>query len=388
MKDDVAAYSGTKLLNTPVEDLAQFFENKYKMCVPTLLREGIMVDQCEAEVDVSRDFLRVVYDNTRPLIVRGTRVEMTVPFDGDAGFFEVQPSRHTLSPPSASVQEDSLSICVEGAGLTGDFVKKELDRTVRDIEEYLAWLRDDVRPFNDSLLVVARDAINARRKKLLDDRHLLAELGYPLKIRSDAHVTYAAPEVRRRIQPALPPASTSPYAPEPVLANDDYDLILQVIESMSHVLERSPSAFANIDEEALRTHFLVQLNGHFEGNATGETFNASGKTDILVRVQDRNVFIGECKFWDGPESLRRAIDQILDYSAWRDTKVAIVLFSRRRDFSSVLCAIESTVESHGNYKRTHKRRSETSFQYIFSHNNDRSREMLLTVLAFDVPVPA
>ena len=50
---------------------------------------------------------------------------------------------------------------------------------------------------------------------------------------------------------------------------------------MTHVMERSPSAFATADEETLRQHFLVQLNGHFEGQATGETFNAAGKTDIL-----------------------------------------------------------------------------------------------------------
>jgi len=44
------------------------------------------------------------------------------------------------------------------------------------------------------------------------------------------------------------------------------------------VLERSPKAFAHMEEEHLRDQFLVQLNGHYEGQATGETFNAEGKT--------------------------------------------------------------------------------------------------------------
>jgi hypothetical protein len=74
---------------------------------------------------------------------------------------------------------------------------------------------------------------------------------------------------------------------------------------MVHVMERSPSAFHHMDEEALRTHFLVQLNGHYEGQATGETFNYEGKTDILVRSGDRNIFIAECKFWGGPKKLIR-----------------------------------------------------------------------------------
>ena len=33
-------------------------------------------------------------------------------------------------------------------------------------------------------------------------------------------------------------------------------------------MERSPYAFKAMNEENLRQHFLVQLNGQFEGNAT------------------------------------------------------------------------------------------------------------------------
>ena len=56
---------------------------------------------------------------------------------------------------------------------------------------------------------------------------------------------------------------------------------------MAQVMERSPSAFSTMDEESLRSHFLVQLNGHYEGQATGETFNYEGKTDILIRSEGK-----------------------------------------------------------------------------------------------------
>ena len=42
---------------------------------------------------------------------------------------------------------------------------------------------------------------------------------------------------------------------------------------MVKVMERSPKAFHGLDEEGIRSHFLVQLNGHYEGQATDETFN-------------------------------------------------------------------------------------------------------------------
>jgi hypothetical protein len=140
-----------------------------------------------------------------------------------------------------------------------------------------------------------------------------------------------------------------------------------------------------MDEESLRTHFLVQLNGHYEGNATGETFNYEGKTDILVRVDGKNIFIGECKFWGGPKKLLETIDQLLGYSSWRDTKVAVVIFNRNKDFSKILESIQSTVPEHTNCKRVLEPISETVFQYKFSHRDDANRELTLTVLAFDVP---
>ncbi len=98
----------------------------------------------------------------------------------------------------------------------------------------------------------------------------------------------------------MPAATAGAFKPEPVLEEAEYQHILEVIDNMVKVMERSPKAFHDIDEEALRTHFLVQLNGHYEGQATGETFNYQGKTDILIRSGDRNIFIGECKILERP----------------------------------------------------------------------------------------
>lgn len=206
-----------------------------------------------------------------------------------------------------------------------------------------------------------------------------------MKERSGAPRTYVAPNVRRKLAPVLPPANTAPYTPEPTLSDSDYNHILNVIENMTQVMERSPSAFMSMDEESLRSHFLVQLNGHYEGQATGETFNYQGKTDILIRSEGKNIFVAECKFWAGPKKLLEILDQLLGYSCWRDTKVAVIIFNRNKDFSNVLKTIQDTVRAHPNYKRDLGARSETSFSYVFAHQDDPNRELTLTVLAFDVP---
>jgi hypothetical protein len=140
-----------------------------------------------------------------------------------------------------------------------------------------------------------------------------------------------------------------------------------------------------MDEESLRQHFLVQLNGQYEGNATGETFNYEGKTDILVRDRDRNLFIGECKFWKGAQHLCETIDQILGYASWRDTKTAILIFNRNRDLTKVLAQISPAVRSHPSFVREITYGGETDFRFVLHHRDDNERELTLTVLVFDIP---
>ena len=185
----------------------------------------------------------------------------------------------------------------------------------------------------------------------------------------------------------MPPASTAPYEPEPTLSNDDYEHILSVTTNMALVMERSPSAFAEMDEEALRSHFLVQLNGHYQGQATGETFNYEGKTDILIRANGKNIFIAECKYWDGAKKFIETIDQLLGYVSWRDTKTAIIIFNRNRNFSQVLGAIPDSVRAHPNFKKDVDDNGEGRSRHVFAHRDDKNRELTLTVMAFDVPQP-
>jgi hypothetical protein len=264
-------------------------------------------------------------------------------------------------------------------------VRSQVDSELNHIKGNLANLKPEVESYNNGLREISRAAIEARRAKLLRDQNLVSAIGFPLKQRSDAPNTFITPEVRRKIRPTLPAVGNAPFEPEPELSNADYEHILNVIDSMALVMERSPSAFASMDEEALRSHFLVQLNGHYEGQATGETFNYEGKTDILIRVSGKNIFIGECKYWDGPKKLLETLDQLASQTTWKDTKVAVIIFNRRKDFSAVLKAIKETVPKHSSFKREMTVQHETRFRYTFGNRDDVNRELILTVLAFDVP---
>lgn len=387
MQEEIAAVNGDRLLNTAVDDLARYFESKFKIEVPALVTEEIVVDQREAKIDVRHDPRRWIDDRSRPVYVPGTEVEVEIPFTGDAEVFRVRPTSYTMSPPRAEVRSNALVLLISGTDLTADGVQQSINQTINEVQSHLSTLRTNTAGLNQQLFQRAKTSIESRRQKLLADRNLVGALGFKMKQRDGNQRTFSAPEVKRKIAPTMPPASFAPYKPEPVLNDDDYEHILSVLDNMAHVMERSPSAFHHMDEEALRTHFLVQLNGHYEGQATGETFNYEGKTDILVRSGDKNIFIAECKFWGGPKKLSETIDQLLGYSSWRDTKTAVIIFNRNRAFSRVLAAIPETAKQHPNFKRELAGRTDTRFRYCFSHRDDANRELLLAILVFDVPTP-
>ena len=386
LEEEVASMDGNRLLNTSVDDLCSYLVDKYSIDdVPTLRHEAIVVDQSDVQIDVSRDPMRSITDRSRPFYIAGTKVEVTIPLEGDEDFLDIEPTRRIWKPIRGHVNRGELKIHVSGIDLAAERVKEEIEKMLNIIDRHLESLRSSSAHLNSQLPSLARQSVEVRRSKLLADQDLVSSLGYKIKQREGAALTFPAPEVRRKVTPILPPASSKPYKPEPELPLDEYEHILEVIQNMALVIERSPSAFATMDEESLRTHILVQLNGHYEGQATGETFNFEGKTDILIRSEGKNIFIAECKFWNGPKKLSETIDQLLSYSSWRDTKVAVIIFNRNKDFTNVLASLDETTKQHPNFQRDFGQQSETSFRYIFAHRDDPNREMVLTAIAFDVP---
>jgi hypothetical protein len=241
---------------------------------------------------------------------------------------------------------------------------------------------------NASLLDTARSAIAQRKEKLLGDRQTVAGLGIPVRRRGDAP-SYAVPVTRRRPSINKPPAPTSgSYEPEPTLSDADYDEAIRIIGNSSRQLERSPSTTLRLDEEERRDLLLVALNSQFEGQAGGEVFNGAGKTDILLRVDDRNVFIAECKIWRGLRSFERAIDQLLGYLVWRDTKAAIVLFIQTKSPTDVISKASQALAAHPRCVQVKNApRPEERQDFVLLGENDPAREIRVALLPVVISAP-
>jgi len=270
-------------------------------------------------------------------IVKGTTLHIAVPYTGDSNLWRIRPSTYSISGyPELDIRDDVVVFACSFAddSANPERLKAEIQSNIKSLADAVENLRRDVDSHNQSAPQQVRSVITRKREKAQSAVGAVTELGIPIKQRGQP-LTYTVPTNRRPSPVTRPRVATEKFAPEPVLDQEEYEHILGVLRSMSLVIERNPQAFASLDEEGIRTHFLLQLNGHYEGGATGETFNAGGKTDILIRAENRNVFIAECKFWRGSKSFSDAKDQLLRYLSSRDSKCALLIFNQTKDSSAV-----------------------------------------------------
>ncbi len=385
VKKRVQSIAPNTLLNAAEDDLLQALVEEFRLNVPVIKDEELYIAQSgETQVDVSRDPMRLILDRSQSFYIPGNKTVIAVPFEGDAEFFNVQPQTYSLSPPHGEVTRGEILLTFVRTDQNADAIKREYQSTVNSIKQYLSSLSQSASQFNNQLEGLVRSHLKARKDRLLADAGMTAAIGLPMKKREGVPTTYAVP-VSRRAPKIEEIKIGSAFKPEPTLSAEDYEEIVRIMKNMVQVMELSPHAFQNMGEEDLRSHFLVQLNGAYKGDATGETFNFQGKTDILIRHNGKNVFVTECKFWKGEKALLETIDQLLSYLSWRDTKAAVLVFNRNANFTSVLAKIGETVKTHRRFKRDLGKSDESTFRYIFAQPNDANRETTVTVLAFDIP---
>ena len=383
MKTLVEGLSRDDVLGVSEDDLTAHLVSRFSVEWPRLMTESVTVEHEEVKIDATHDPGRDVR-GPRRFFVPGVRLTVTLPFTGDAELFEYEPSQLSGNPPIAGIQPHELHLVYTVRNLDPAAARGRIDSDIARIQEWLNAIEGQVNFYNAQLDRYAREHIQARRALLVETEGAVAALGLPVRRRDAAAGSYVLSNVQRKKRIVPRPTPTERFMPEPELDLATYDEILAIIAEMTDVIERSPHAFAHLDEEALRTHLLVPLNSQFEGGASGETFNYEGKTDILIRHDGKVVFVAECKIWAGPKTLTDAIAQIRGYLSWRDTKTAVIMFVRNRDFSSVVDKVTPTVETTAGWKRTAGQTGESSFRFVFGHRDDPNREIILSVILLAV----
>jgi len=383
IKAEIEGLGEEYILNISEEDLVKSLEEKYILNPPIFKKDEIyQLDPEDIDVEVAGKEQRLLYGRSS---IKGTLFTIIIPFKGDGELFNYRPSSFFSVFPQGEIYGNELYLKYEIINHNRENLKRMIEHDIKLIQSYLDNVKKDVDNFNNLLGNYIRNLITTRKEKFLKDRNLARSLEIPIKKRSDTPWTHSILVKPKKISIELPEIKSEKFNPEPTLAIEIYEEILKLLESMALVMERSPRTFSKLKEEELRNFFLVILNSQFEGEAMGEVFNNKGKTDILIRHDNSNVFIAECKFWRGEKGFLETIDQLFKYVTWRDTKLAILIFNKKGNLKTILEKIPILVEKHTLYKRTIKIEGETKFRYVFHVPSDSNREVILTVMVFDIP---
>jgi hypothetical protein len=215
VRKSVDTLTANQVLNTSEDDLVQSLIAQHTLHVPVLKEDDIHIAETgETKLDVSHDPMRMIYDRSRPFYIPANKTVIAIPFEGDAGFFVVQPQTFTLSPPRGTVQGSEIHLTYVRTDHDAGAVKRDYTRAVTEISEALKNLTSSTDPYNRELDGVVRGLVGKRKERLLADQGMVAALGLPIKKRHGAPTTYTVPVHRRKVEISRPKPSTEPFQPE------------------------------------------------------------------------------------------------------------------------------------------------------------------------------
>jgi hypothetical protein len=328
------------------------------------------------------------------------RLSLHIPYTGARTVLKTEPSRVFRTPnPAAALTDDEVIITIAtGPDDDGTVAEGRLLRLEQELQQWVDVVNGDVAALKREVDAHARSLIGQRLSVLRQRDSIVAALTIPLR-RVEADRAVEIPVERTTVVLRSTAPATSGQC-EWTLADPVYQQIIKTITGFTRALERRPTSALRLlpetetlaDEETLRDWLLFILGSNYEAPDGGELFvggeveNGKGKTDILVRHEGRNAFIGECKFWHGPKKFDEAIEQLLGYTTWRDTKAAIILFITNRNATAVIDKAAARLVAHSAHKETfasadpHARRD-----YRFASPMDSQRLISLALLPVVVP---
>lgn len=394
IQEQVDSINKDQFLAIPYDDLIEFVVNQNTIEPVTLYEDRIVASEpSECQVDVSGDPQRFIIDTSRPFYIAGHEIFVEIPFSGDHNLLRTKTSTWSTVFPTGEIRQNRdgtgkiVMIFRQPYDADPAQIKSSIERNLNTIKEYVGWSKSQVDAYNQSLPNIVKQAVNFRREKLKKQNSIADILGIPLKPKNGAP-SFDPIKVNKKITKPLPPPPQKGYRAEPGITDDDYNNILKLIRHSGISFEKTPKTFSVHDEEELRDIILSQLNAIYEGEAKGETFNKSGKTDILVSKAGRSAFIAECKIWRGQKSFSDAVDQLLSYLTWRDCKTSLIVFNKKnKNFSQILESVKNTVSAHPNFMSKVSQRDANEWLYKMRAKDDKTRVVKMNVMFFNLYCP-
>ena len=163
-----------------------------------------------------------------------------------------------------------------------------------------------------------------------------------------------------------------------ILEEKSYIQIIDTLNELSIYSNRLPKSYFKLEEQDIRDQIINSLNLKLKtATASGETFNAKGKTDIIIIDNKKIYFIAECKIWKGNKLFKEAIDQLLSYISEEVRYSSLIIFNKNK------CKVDAdaidSIKSHRLYlKEINNKR------YKFKHPKNEILELEVSLIIFNV----
>ena len=367
-------------------ELIEYIKTDLTVDPLVLDEQAATVIETETKVDISGDPNRIFRSfNEGAYYVPGTCIDVDIPFSGEDWLFNCRTNPWFSPYPRGNVSLNSLRVSIT---LPHDVdrvkFKEDYEREMERIRAYIANSHTQVSVYNERLPGLIQQAIESRRERLNKHGNIAALLDIPLATKPGApSITPIRVEVRK--PPTLPVPPKDGVKPEPGISGETFEHILQFIRHQGRTFETTPKTYAIHDEEDLRNIIMAQLNGHFKGDAGAEVFRKQGKTDLRIEIDSRAAFVSECKVWTGPANLTDAMDQLLGYLTWRDSKAALIVFNKRnKDFSRILESLPNSLMSHTLFVQDIGCDENGEWRFRMRSGEDEGRRVIVHVFAFNL----
>lgn len=391
LKTRIQSEKSDYLPNVNEEEYIEHLISEFTIDIPIINFDAMEISPSEKMILASRHPSAGFFMDDENKSYKRQVITYHFPFSGDINVLDYAPNpslmwTEEISYYDSSTESKEITFELVNFNNDADTIKSESERTIGNLKTQLGYFNNQLVGHNSNLKQEIERLIQERKKELMKNSDFLSQLGVPIRKKPNLPETFSVPtpKIPKKIIPR-PAVLTTNSNPDPTLELSTYNEILQIIQDLGKAIERMPATYKGKDEEQLRDHFLMYLEPRFEGSATGETFNKTGKTDILLRYQNSNVFVAECKYWGGEKLYLETIDQILNYLTWRDSKAAIIMFVKNTDFSSIIQKVKEATPTHNNYVSFKGEKEETCLSYQVSLDGDPNRKIFLTVLLFHFP---
>ena len=395
MKSEIDQMSDSEIVSCNFDEWVDYLAQKYYIAPISVFESNIERTLSETKVKRANPFRGHPFERDY-YEIDGVRVTFKIPFDGNPDLFDLQPSsriwahfstKNFVEPQGEECGSFTLDFEytkqeLQDKGETmAEYVQSQFDNEFRSYKTMFDHVNAEVTSFNRRLATYAMRLLEERKKKADSFSAISTALQIPLNTSKNAPNTKPIKLKRIDRQPAAKPM-VQPTPPEPYISDSDYENINNIISMCGTTMEKTARTYFANTEEELRDHLLAALNTHYD-SATGETFRKIGKTDIHIEFENKAAFIGECKIWHGERLFQGAVQQVINYSTWRDLKVSVIIFNKdNQSFPAILSKIKSWADAN----TTTYTQPQANVWLCKYHRYDMNVDIQLAILAFDLYV--